>query len=146
MELHETALDRAYLNGACRMAAACSAWIGFSGISADCYAQEEFSADFAKDYGFSPEDIRLRPVRETLRQSLVQWLGGKQPDLTDSLCRLIVSRLGDPVQVYRLENEDKIVARFGWGEGGRGPFYFMEDVFFAAFEKETVCFFLGNDE
>ena len=142
----ETDLHCAYLNGLCRMASACSEWIGCSEISADCYAPAAFAAVFAKDYGFRPEEIRLSPVGGTLRQSLVQWLGGKQPKLTDSLCWLITSRLGDPVQVYRLENEEQIVDRFGWGEGGKSRYYFMDDIFFAAFKEVTVCFFLGNNE
>ena len=140
------ALHSAYLNGACRMASACSEWIGCSEISADCYAAASFPAAFAADYGIPPEEIRLVPVRETLRQSLAQWLGGKQPALTDSLCWLICARLGDPGRVYRLENEEKLVARLGWGEGGNGIYYFMDDLFFAEFDAFTVCFFLGNNE
>ena len=142
----ETDLHRSYLNGLCRMASACSDWIGRSEISVDCYAPADFEAAFAKDYGFPPGEIRPVPVRETLRQSLVQWLGGKQPQLTDSLCWLITSRLGDPVQVYRLENEEQIVERFGWGEGGKSRYYFTDDIFIAEFKEATVCFFLGNNE
>lgn len=140
------ALHRAYLNGVCRMASACSEWIGCSEISADCYEASRFAAAFAEDYGLAPEKVRLTPVPETLRQSLVQWLGGKQPKLTDSLCWLINTRLGDPRQVYRLENEGEIVASLGWGEDGKGPYYFMDDLFFVEFEEATVCFFLGNNE
>ena len=144
----EAALGRieSYLNGLLNMASACSDWIGCSEITAACYAPGEFPARFCREFGLKAEEVRLLPVKETLYQTLVTWLGGKNASLTKELCRLIHGELGEPTAILRAEHEKALIDRIGWGDGGRGPYYFTDELFFARFPEAVVCFILGNNE
>ncbi|MBQ6065436.1 MAG: hypothetical protein IJK89_01320 [Clostridia bacterium] len=141
------ALHEEYVNGLVRMASACSTWIGCSEISAACFSPEKPIAEqLAEEFGTKPEQMALTPVKETLSQVFAQWLGGKEEKLRDGLLWLLHARLGDPGQVYRLKDEEKLLGRLGWGEDGKGYYYFVEDVIVVSFAECTVCFYLGNNE
>ena len=145
--MNETALNEEYLNGAVRMASACSSWIGCSEISAMCFPKESaLPEELSKEFGKTPEEMALTPVPQTLSQVFAGWLGGKETKLREDLLWLIRSRLGDPGQVYRLQNEKKLLGGLGWGEGGGGIYYFVEDVIAVAFDDCAVCFYVGNNE
>ena len=145
--MNETALNEEYLNGAVRMASACSSWIGCSEISAMCFPKESaLPEELAKEFGKNPEEMALTPVPQTLSQVFAGWLGGKETKLREDLLWLICSRLGDPGQVYRLQNEEKLLGGLGWGEGGGGIYYFVEDVIAVSFDDCAVCFYMGNNE
>ena len=145
--MDETALNEEYLNGAVRMASACSSWIGCSEISAMCFPKESsLPEELAKEFGKTPEEMALTPVPQTLSQVFAQWLGGKETKLREDLLWLIRSRLGEPGQVYRLQNEEKLLGCLGWGEGGGGIYYFVEDVIVVSFDGCAVCFYMGNNE
>ena len=141
-----SALDEEYINGLVRMASACSAWIGCSEISAACLPKEGTEKALAEEFGISPEQAALTPVSQTLSQVFAQWLGGKEEKLRDSLLWLLHGRLGDPGQVYRLQNEEKLIGCLGWGEGGNGRYYFVDDVIVVFYADRAVCFYLGNNE
>ena len=140
------ALHEEYINGLTRMASACSGWIGHSEISAACLPKEGTEAALAEEFGISPEKAALTPVSRTLSQEFAPWLGGKEDKLRDSLLWLLHGRLGDPGQVYRLRDEEKLLGTLGWGEGGKGIYYFVEDVIVVSFDECAVCFYMGNNE
>ncbi len=144
--MDEFALHEEYINGLVRMASACSTWIGPSEITAFCLPKENMEAELAEEFGISPAEAALTPVPQTMPQVFAQWLGGKEKKLRDSLLWLLCSRLGDPGQVYRLRDEEKLLGSLGWGEGGKGYYYFVEDVIVVLFEKTPVCFYVGNNE
>lgn len=140
------ALDEEYINGLVRMASSRSEWIGHSEISAACLPKEGAEAALAAEFGIAPEKAALTPVSQTLSQVFAQWLGGKEEKLRDSLLWLLHGRLGDPGQVYRLQNEEKLIGCLGWGEGGNGRYYFVDDVIVVFYADRAVCFYLGNNE
>ena len=144
--MDELILHEEYINGLTRMASACSAWIGHSEISAACLPKEGTEAALAEEFGILPEKAALTPVPRTLSQVFAQWLGGKEGKLRDGLLWLLHTRLGDPGQVYRLRNEDELLGCLGWGEGGKGRYYFVEDVIAVSFDACAVCFYMGNNE
>ena len=140
------ALDEEYINGLVRMASSCSSWIGCSEISAACLPKEGTEAALAAEFGIAPKKAALTPVPQTLSQVFAQWLGGKEEKLRDSLLWLLHGRLGDPGQVSRLKEEEKLLGNLGWGEGGKGRYYFVEDVIAVSYADRVVCFYLGNNE
>ncbi len=143
---NESALRREYINGLVRMASACSTWIGHSEISAACLPKEGTAEALAEAFGLPPEETALTPVSQTLAQVFAQWLGGKEEKLRADLLWLLETRLGKPGQVYRLQNEEKMIDRLGWGEGGGGCYYFAEDAVVVSFADGAVCFYMGNNE
>ena len=136
----------AYLNGLLHLASSCSEWVGRSEISAECFTLPDAGKKFAEVFGFSPETIELLAEPLSLQQALAQWIGEKDEKLNGSLCWLIRHKLGKEEQILRLRDEDALIPKLGWGEDGAGPYYFMEDLFFARFEKALVCFYMGNNE
>ena len=144
--MDELTLHEEYINGLVRMASSLSGWIGHSEISAACLPKEGTEAALAAEFGIAPEKAALTPVPQTLSQVFAQWLGGKEEKLRDSLLWLLHGRLGDPGQVYRLKEEDKLLGNLGWGEGGKGRYYFVDDVIAVSYADRTVCFYLGNNE
>ena len=144
--MNELALLEEYINGLTQMASSCSVWIGRSEISAACLPKEGTETALAEEFGISPEKAALTPVPQTLPQVFAQWLGGKEEKLRDGLLWLLHGRLGDPGQVYRLKDEEKLLGCLGWGEGGEGRYYFMEDVIVVAYTDVAVCFYMGNNE
>ncbi|MBQ6118522.1 MAG: hypothetical protein IJK98_04750 [Clostridia bacterium] len=144
--MDELALCEEYINGLTRMASACSTWIGCSEISAACLPRAGTEAALAKEFGIAPEQAALTPIPQTLPQVFAQWLGGQEEKLRDGLLWLLDARLGAPGQVCRLQNEDALLGGLGWGEGGRGYYYFVEDVIVVSFAGCAVCFYMGNNE
>ena len=143
--MEREAEKEAYLNGLLHMASACSDWIGCSQVTAFLCGDDPAAA-LAADCGAKAEQLRLIPAGETAKQTFARWFGGKNAALVNDLLWLITSALGEAAQVYRLEDEETRIGRFGWGEGGNGPYYFSEDVCVIAFRQATVCFYLGNNE
>lgn len=146
MSVSELALKEAYLNGLLHMASCCSDWIGRSEITAECFSVDSFYSDFSSEYGINKDELNLIKEPITFRQELARWIGGKASELNDSVYWLFHHKLGDAFQVYRLKDEDDLISGFGWGEGGKGPYYFVEDLFFVQFKDVFVCLFLGNNE
>ena len=145
--MDELTLHEEYINGLVQMASACSTWIGCSEIAAACFPPDRpVAEELAKEFGARPEQMAVTPVSLTLSQVFAQWLGGKEKKLRDSLLWLLHTRLGDPGQVYRLKDEEKLLGCLGWGEGGKGRYYFVEDVIVVSFEDCPVCFYKGNNE
>ena len=144
--MEDLLLDQEYINGLTRMASAGSSWIGCSEISAVCLPLEGAAMALAEAFGIPSREVALVPAPQTLAQVFAAWLGGKEDKLRENLLWLLEARLGPPGQVYRLQNEDKLRGRFGWGEGGGGVYYFVDDLIVAAFDECTVCFYMGNNE
>ncbi|MBQ7541838.1 MAG: hypothetical protein IJT44_06055 [Clostridia bacterium] len=136
----------AYLTGLLHMASSCSEWVGRSYIEADCFAPGDFPQAFARQYALDEAQVRTAPTDKTLRQALVQWLGGRQPELTDSLLYYIRRELGEATAILELPQDSKLPDKLSWSDGGKSPFYTVEDLFFAQVPQATVCFMLGNNE
>lgn len=128
------------------MASSVSEWIGRSYIEVYCFDLDGFRAEFAHMFALREEDVQLVPSGKTLRQMLVQWLGGDRPALTDSLVYHMQRALGEAGAVWEPPEDSGLADKLGWSEGGKSPFYIAEDLFFAQFPQTVVCFVLGNNE
>lgn len=134
-----------YLNGLTQMASSVSVRCGPSEIRVDCFSPKSFPALFCKDYRLKSSLLRLREQNCTLQKRLQDWLGDEPKHVTDGLCHLIHTRLGDALQVLDPEEIEPLCDALSH-PGGRGPFYTTEDLFFAVFRNVAVCFMLGNFE
>ena len=136
----------AYLAGLLDMASSQSEWIGRSYMESYCFDADDWRAEFARTFALREEDVQLLPSDQTLRQLLVQWLGGAQPKLTDSLLYYMQRCLGEAQAVWVLPQDSRLASKLGWSEDGKSPFYIAEDLFFAQFPQTVVCFVMGNNE
>ena len=135
-----------FLDGLVRMAAGCSRGIGPSYMRACCYVREEGLAAFARDYGIDAADVRLDPPRASLAEVLTGWMGDADAPIASELVRLMGLRLGKCLSVRTLAEDSDLRDRLGGDEGGGAPFWFLEDICFAEFERGLACLMLGNDE
>ena len=136
----------AYIRGLSHMLYSCCPGIGCSGLEIGCYESSRFAAEFSEDFDFAPGVFRLVPTEEPLSQILTGWLGEPDEKKANEYLWLIRCKLGKPLQTYRAADEKAIIDRMSGSEDGFGPFFFMEDICFAKFEKATVCFMMGNNE
>ena len=146
LSMDELIAVEAYLNGLTHLASACSSWIGCSEISAICAPPDGIAEELAQTFQLSPEETALTPVPQSLSQLFAMWLGGKEEKLREDLLWLIEGQVGSPVQVLRLQKEEELRGRLGWGEGGGGRYYFLDDLIVVRFAECAVCFYMGNNE
>ncbi len=110
IDVCKLALTQEYINGLLHMASSCSGWIGRSEITAVCYSASAFQAEFAAEYDLSPEALALIKEPISFRQELARWIGGQEAKITEGLYWLFLHRLGDPLQVLRLEKEESLIS------------------------------------
>lgn len=135
-----------YINGVMHTACLYASWIGCSEISAACFPTESYLDRFCESFGVPHAQVQLIPAERTLPQILATWLGGDQAKYIDDLLWLLNGKLGNVKTVSRVKESAALLDTLSRGNGGAGPYYFMEDLFFAVFEQAAVCFFLGNNE
>lgn len=135
----------AYLNGLTQMASAVSVNCGPSEIRVSVFSPKSFAALFCKQYRLPQKLLQLRESDLSLFQLLENWLGSEPKDVTDALYHYLHMALGDPIQCYEAAEIGKLRDALS-APGGRGPFYTMDDLFFAVFSDVAVCFMLGNYE
>ena len=136
----------AYLSGLFDMASSLSEWIGRSYIEVYCFDPDDWRAAFAQHFALQTEDVQFEASEKTMRQMLVQWLGGAEPALTDSLMYHIHSQIGDPIAVWQTPQDSRLPGKLSWSQGGESPFYTAEDLFFVQFPQMVVCIMAGNNE
>ena len=96
-----------YLNGILDLASALSEWIGYSNAGVSAYTKDGWEEAFRRHYhikSFTPV-----PVGETMYQTLVQWLGSTSFGLVKNVTDCITHKLGEPLAVYRAENEQALI-------------------------------------
>ncbi|MBQ1632894.1 MAG: hypothetical protein II049_08750 [Clostridia bacterium] len=133
-----------YLNGMLDLASSLSEWIGYSNAGVSAYTKDGWEEAFRRHYHvkqFTPV-----PAEETFYQTLVQWLGSTSFGLTKNVIDCITYKLGEPLAVYRAENEKALIDRLSGCNGGIGAYYFTEDVFFVEFKTHVLAFIMGNWE
>ena len=135
-----------YLNGLTLMASAVSVRCGPSEMRADCFSPKSFPALFCASYRIPKKLLQLRESEQSLEQLLENWLGTEPKNVTESLCYFLHRRFGDCVRCFETENAGKLLDALSASDGGRGPFYTMDDLFFAEFSDVAVCFMLGDYE
>ncbi len=133
-----------YLNGVTELACTFSKWIGYSTVGVSAYTKDGWEEAFRRHYHI--KQFTAVPVQETFYQSLVQWYGSSPIGITKKVTDLIKYRLGEPLAVYRAENEQALIDRLSSCNGHIGAYYFTEDVFFVAFETHVLAFIMGNWE
>lgn len=135
---------RGYLNGVVALAARCAKQAGRSDISVDVYAADAFPRAFLKSYRIRKEVV-LRETGETFSQALSQWLGEGDPVVTH-VTELFEYELGKAKRVLRAADESALCGDLSGSEHGFGAYWFTEDVFFVAFETQTLVFLMGNND
>ena len=120
-----------YLNGILDLASAVSEWIGYSNAGVSAYTKDGWEEAFRRHYHI---------------KQLVQWLGSTSFGLVKHTVDCITHKLGEPLAVYRAENEQALIDRLSCCNGHIGAYYFTEDVFFVAFETHVLAFIMGNWE
>ncbi len=135
-----------YIAGLTHMASSCSKTIGPSYVDADCFSVGNYKEEFAKAYNISISEIKLVELKESFREVLIELFGNDTYRLIDGLEHWIHMKAGEPVKLYRIDNECKLPELLSGYNGGNGAFFFMEDIYFFEFEKMTICFMIGNDE
>lgn len=133
-----------YLCGVLDLACELSDWIGYSSIGVSVYTVQDWQTSFCRHYHIKP--FTIVPARETFYQSLVQWLGSTKFQLAQKVVSRITYQLGEPLAVYRAEDENALTDILSSAEGGLGPYYFTEGVFFVEFKTRVLAFIMGNCE
>ncbi len=133
-----------YLNGILDLASALSEWIGYSNAGVSAYTKDGWEEAFRRHYHI--KSLTPVPVEETMYQTLVQWLGSTSFGLTKHVTDCITHKLGEPLAVYRAQEEQALIDRLSCCNGHIGAYYFTEDVFFVAFETHVLAFLMGNWE
>lgn len=133
-----------YLTGLANMASSLSKEIGPSYIEVDCFDKKNYQKEFQEYYEIK-ENIELIETNLKLENILSFWLG-KDRNIIESLIHWTSCAIGNPIKVYKLENENKILNKLSRSEGGLGPFYTTEEIYFIEFKNDMTCFMIGNDE
>ena len=133
-----------YLNGILDLASALSEWIGYSNAGVSAYTKDGWEEAFRKHYHI--KQFTPVPAEETFYQTLVQWLGSTSFGLTKHVIDCITHKLGEPLAVYRAQDEQALIDRLSSCNGHIGAYYFTEDVFFVEFETHVLAFIMGNWE
>ncbi len=133
-----------YLNGIMDLSSALSEWIGRSNAGVSAYTKDGWEDAFCRHYHI--KQFTPVPVPETFYQTLVQWLGSTSFGLTKHVIDCITYKLGEPLAVYRAENEETLIDRLSSCNGHIGAYYCTEDVFFVEFKTHVLAFIMGNWE
>ena len=134
----------AYMNGVTELACAFSDWIGYSSVGVSAYTKDDWEKAFCRHYRV--KEFTPVPVQETFYQTLVRWYGSSPLKITQKVIDRVTHRLGEPLQVYRAADEEKLIDRLSSCNGGIGAYYFTEDVFFVEFKTHVLAFLMGNFE
>ena len=133
-----------YLNGILDLSSALSEWIGCSNAGVSAYTKDGWEDAFRRHYHI--KQFTPVPVGETFYQTLVQWYGSSPLGITRKVIDRVTHRLGEPIQVYRAADEEKLIDKLSSCNGGIGAYYFTEDVFFVEFKTHVLAFIMGNFE
>ena len=82
---------------------------------------------------------------ETPADIFIEWLGADDKKLVSDLEYLIEKEVGKSLNVWRCDDGSYILKKLD-GPRGLAPFFFVEDVFFAEYEKASFCYIMGNNE
>lgn len=130
-----------YMSGLTKMA---SFNMGPSYIDADCMEINNFKEAFAEMYEFPANWIEIKEEKRTLNELFTDLLQADKK-VVDTLLHWIYMEAGRCIQVYKADNKELFEA-LSREQGGLGPFYFLEEIYFVQFERMVICFMVGNDE
>lgn len=134
-----------YISGLVNMASSCSKKIGLSYMDAECYDVNKFKETFADIYKIDVNNFKLHIIDNSLEQLFIS-IFGEDDKLISGLLHWINFYVGSYKNIYTVDEGCNVFDLLSCSEGGIGPFYFLEDLFFVEFEKVVICFMVGNDE
>lgn len=130
-----------YISGICKMA---SFNIGPSYMDAYCFNKKDYMKELSKMFNFSEEKVELKEVNIKFYDLMKELLFLPEKAL-DTFVYLIEKEVGNSLKIYTSESPELHKA-LSSEDGNIGVFYFLEDVYFVEFEKEVICFMIGNFE
>ena len=136
-----------YLDGMLETASSASNWIGISDACAYILYQENFLMEFSSLFHLKYSELEIEETDTSLKEELTQWFNGdgSSKRLMGGIEFHLMRRAGVCRKIYRFKDEKTVFDQLS-GRKGYGPFFFIEDLFFASFDGFTLAFFMGNDE
>ena len=129
-----------YIDGLVTMATSLSKKISHSGIDTTCFKSKNFKEEFSKYYKVSLN--KVIDENKSLKEILSLYL---EENLVNNLTYLIQNDLGKEISIYTVEDINSL-EKLSCFNGGKVPFYFIEDIYIVEYKKYFVCFIMGNNE
>lgn len=130
-----------YVSGLVRMASSCSDWIGVSYMDAMCFDVNNFKESFCSFY--KVKEIKYEESTLSLKELFINIFGDNK-SLIEGLCHWLRLEAGECKKVYTMPND--FCEFLDSKRNDRFPFFMLENMFVAEFEKMMICFVIGNDE
>ena len=137
----------AYISGFARgitEAISDSAFHGPSSMTARLLNKDALKEDLARELGTAEENIELVRPEETLEDHLAMI--GWSREQAWNLSRRLGFVIGKPTQLLLVEADGDVLDDYSGFGGGKGPFYFTEELFIAIYKDVALLFIVGNDE
>ena len=113
--------------------------LGPSYTQAFCMDLNNYIESFAKMYNVSSNLIQLQKINCDLSKFFGDILCLDEKAVK-TLVYWITTECGNCLRIHSSNNNELINSLCG------KTFYFLEDIYFIEFEKETVCLMIGNNE
>ena len=130
-----------YITGLLDMASSTSDVIGRSYVQARVFDKKKYIKEFCDSIKF--KNIEVEKSKSSLIEIFEDWFG-EEHLLATNLNYYITSRVSDVVNIYKLKNSSKVLDELSCRK--YGYVYDYEDLYFVEFEKDVICFILGNNE
>ena len=134
-----------YFSGLFNMASSCSDYIGPSYVDCDCLDSNNFKAGFAEIYEIPEKELELEKMDSTYEE-LLKTIFGDNKKIIEGISHWSKIKLGEVQEIYTINELSKIDKYISASEGGLGPFYTLDDIYFIVFKKEVLVLLIGNDE
>ena len=131
-----------YRSGIMNMVSSVSSNVNPSYIEVECFDLKNYKQEFAKYYKIDETKIKLKKTNYDLKQMLSTW--NIENDLIESILYWISLKIGKCEAVYEMDKD--LCNLLSWSEGGKSPFYIVDDAYFVEIENYMLCFILGNNE
>lgn len=130
-----------YVSGIVDMATSMSKKIGYSYICVNCFDINSYKEGISLYYEIPLKNIKFTKVHKTLYEVFSMYF---EDELLNNLLWLIKKDTDDELKVYRIL-EDEILSKLSCFNGGKLPFYMIEDFYIVLFKKYAICFVIGNN-
>ena len=131
-----------YLSGLMNMVSSVSSNIGYSFIEVNCFDLKNYKKEFSKYYEIDDTKIKLSKTNYDLKKMLSTW--NIEDDLIESILYWIGLKIGKAKTIY--ETDRNLCDLLSWSEGGKSPFYIIDDIYLVEIEDYMLCFIMGNNE
>ena len=130
-----------YIDGLVTMASSLSKKISYSSISATCFKNKNFKEEFFKYYKVKLEGVKFSKIKDPLEKIFSLYL---EDDIVNNLLNLLKKDLGEEKELLTINNND-VLEKLSCFNGGKEPFYFIENLYIVKYNEYIVCFIVGNN-